>query len=171
MKRKIKDRKVYIVLHKAERIKGSVQVEMSNKTQWSMKRGKRDKRERKAGKSRVMSFSQREASLRNNLSARGEEVKKKRSDERDRKLPNIREREETTTHRSHDAYRPKRTLDVYYKEPLWYYWMATQTHGWLTKQRTHTPKQLLHSDTASNMMWTDEIRTHWACLLNRRRPC
>lgn len=42
-----------------------------------MKRGKRDKRERKAGKSRVMSFSQREASLRNNLSARGEEVKKK----------------------------------------------------------------------------------------------
>lgn len=44
---------------------------------------KRDERKRKAGKSRVMSFSQREASLMNNLSAQGGRSKKC-SDGRDR---------------------------------------------------------------------------------------
>lgn len=85
-----------------------------------MKRGKRDKRDerkRKAGKSRVMSFSQREASLRNNLSAQGEEVKKRVMQGTEKTIKH-KKKGRNTTHRSHDAYRPKRTLDIYYKEPL-----------------------------------------------------
>lgn len=54
----------------------------------------------------------------NNLSAQGEEVKKKKVVmEGTEKTTKHKKREETTTHRSHDAYRPKGTWDIYYKEP------------------------------------------------------
>lgn len=151
---------------------------MGNKTQWSMKRGKRDKRKRKAGKSRVMSFSQREASLRNNLSAQGEEVKKKEWCKGQRKLSNTRKREETphtgatmlTVPNGRWIFIIKSLYDINRINVL-----NGHTNTRLTYQaahtHTHTPKQLLHSDTTSNMMSTDEIRTHWARLLNRRRPC
>lgn len=62
----------------------------------------RDERKRKAGKSRVKSFSRRDASLMNNLSAREGKVREKVM-EGTEKVIKHKKREETTTNRSHDA--------------------------------------------------------------------
>lgn len=69
---------------------------MGNKNTMIDEAFKRDERKRKAGKSRVMSFSQREASLMNNLSAQGGRSKKKLVMEGTEKTTKHKKREETT---------------------------------------------------------------------------